>query len=209
MQERQYFTFLKSYADIYQQLNDEQKVLFIDAIIDQQMNGVDAESIIFDDAMLNIAWSGVKPSLSKSIAQYMNGKKAKTKPTTSQIEAKPEQIRSKKKEIRNKNKEIRKRIVKEKTTIENFYPNETSLNAVDEIYPDCWDKDLLNNLINDFKDQARNRKQPFKDFDAGFRNYLKRGWISPYKEKKQLSHSQMASEMMKNPLLTFGDDDEL
>lgn len=173
------------------------------------MNGVDAESIIFDDAMLNIAWSGVKPSLSKSIAQYNNGKKAKTKPTISQIEAKPEQIRSKKKEIRNKNKEIRKRIVKEKTTIENFYPNETSLNAVDEIYPDCWDKDLLNNLINDFKDQARNRKQPFKDFDAGFRNYLKRGWISPYKEKKQLSHSQMASEMMKNPLLTFGDDDEL
>ena len=209
MQERQYFTFLKSYADIYQQLNDDQKVLFIDAIIDQQMNGVDAESIIFDDAMLNIAWSGVKPSLSKSIAQYMNGKKAKTKPTKSQIEAKPEQIRSKKKEIRNKNKEIRKRIVKEKTTIENFYPNETSMNAVDEIYPDCWDKDLLNNLINDFKDQARNRKQPFKDFDAGFRNYLKRGWISPYKEKKQLSHSQMASEMIKNPLLTFGDDDEL
>jgi len=209
MQERQYFTFLKSYADIYQQLNDDQKVLFIDAIIDQQMNGVDAESIIFDDAMLNIAWSGVKPSLSKSIAQYMNGKKAKTKPTISQIEAKPEQIRSKKKEIRNKNKEIRKRIVKEKTTIENFYPNETSMNAVDEIYPDCWDKDLLNNLINDFKDQARNRKQPFKDFDAGFRNYLKRGWISPYKEKKQLSHSQMASEMIKNPLLTFGDDDEL
>jgi len=209
MQERQYFTFLKSYADIYQQLNDEQKVLFIDAIIDQQMNGVDAESIIFDDAMLNIAWSGVKPSLSKSIAQYMNGKKAKTKPTTSQIEAKPEQIRSKKKEIRNKNKEIRKRIVKEKTTIENFYPNETSLNAVDEIYPDCWDKDLLNNLINDFKDQARNRKQPFKDFDAGFRNYLKRGWISPYKEKKELSHSQRATLMLSNPLLQYGDDDEL
>ena len=205
MQERQYFTFLKSYADIYQQLNDEQKVLFIDAIIDQQMNGVDAESIIFEDAMLNIAWSGVKPSLSKSIAQYMNGKKAKTKPTTSQIEAKPEQIRSKKKEIRNKNKEIRKRIVKEKTTIENFYPNETSLKAVDDVYPNC----NIDNLVKDFKDQARNRKQPFKDFDAGFRNYLKRGWISPYKEKKQLSHSQMASEMIKNPLLTFGDDDEL
>lgn len=205
MQERQYFTFLKSYADIYQQLNDEQKVLFIDAIIDQQMNGVDAESIIFDDAMLNIAWSGVKPSLSKSIAQYHNGKQAKTKPIISQVEAKPEQIRSKKKEIRNKNKEIRKRIVKEKTTIDDFYPNETSLKAVDDVYPNC----NIDNLVKDFKDQARNRKQPFKDFDAGFRNYLKRGWISPYKEKKQLSHSQMASEMMKNPLLTFGDDDEL
>jgi hypothetical protein len=205
MQERQYFTFLKSYADIYQQLNDEQKVLFIDAIIDQQMNGVDAESIIFEDAMLNIAWSGVKPSLSKSIAQYHNGKKAKTKPTGSQVEAKPEQIRSKKKEIRNKNKEIRKRIVKEKTTIDNFYPNETSLKAVEDVYPNC----NIDNLVKDFKDQARNRKQPFKDFDAGFRNYLKRGWISPFNEKKQLSHSQMASEMMKNPLLTFGDDDEL
>jgi len=202
MQERQYFTFLKSYADIYQQLSDEQKVLFIDAIIDQQMNGVDAESIQFDDPMLNIAWSGVKPSLSKSIAQYMNGKKAKTKPTGSQVKAKPEQIRNKKKEVRNKNKEIRK------INIDDFYPNETSLNSVDEVYPDCWDKDLLNNLINDFKDQARNRKQPFKDFDAGFRNYLKRGWISPYKEKKQLSHSQMASEMMKNPLLTYGENND-
>ena len=199
MQERQYFTFLKSYADIYQQLNDDQKVLFIDAIIDQQMNGVDAESIIFEDAMLNIAWSGVKPSLSKSIAQYMNGKKAKTKPTTSQIEAKPEQIRSKKKEIRNKNKEIRK------TNIDGFYPNETSLKAVDDVYPNC----NIDNLVKDFKDQARNRKQPFKDFDAGFRNYLKRGWISPYTEKKELSHSQRATLMLSNPLLQYGDDDEL
>ena len=199
MQERQYFTFLKSYADIYQQLSDEQKVLFIDAIIDQQMNGVDAESIQFDDPMLNIAWSGVKPSLSKSIAQYMNGKKAKTKPTGSQVKAKPEQIRSKKKEIRNKNKEIRSN----KLDIENYQPNETTLKAIEEVYPNC----NVNNLIADFKDQARNRKQPFKDLDSGFRNYLRKGWISPYTEKKQLSHSKMATEMMNNPLLTYGEND--
>ena len=190
MESRQYFTFLKSYCDIYMQLSDAQKVQFIDAIIDQQMNGVDAESIKFDDAMLSIAWSGVKPSLSKSIAQYHNGKQAKTKPTTSQVKANPEQIRNKKKEIRSKNKEIRK------TNIDGFYPNQTSLDAVSEIYPSC-NVDLL---VDDFKDQARNRKSAFKDLDSGFRNYLRKGWISPYQKKSSESHSQRARAIL-NPLL--------
>ena len=110
MEERKYFTFLKSYADIYQQLNNNQKIAFIDAIIEHQLGDLNVDDVDFDDVLLNVAWSGIKHSLGRSKAQYLNGKKpklsqtkAKTKPKLSQIEAKPEQIRNKKKEIRTKN----------------------------------------------------------------------------------------------------------
>lgn len=172
MENRQYFTFLKSYADIYKQLSDDQKVQFIDAIIEHQLGDLDADEVDFGDALLNIAWTGVKPSLSRAKAQYLNGKKAKSKPNGSQSKAKPEQIRNKKKEIRSKNKEV---INKKKEDITAFVPNEASKAAVFDLYPNA----SIDDLVIDFVDQALNRKQPFKDLQSGFRTYVRKGWVKP------------------------------
>lgn len=76
-----------------------------------------------------------------------------------------------------------------------FKPNQTSFNAVLNQYPNI-EKYEYQALINDFIDQATNREKPLKDFDAGFRNYLKRGWISPYTETKQASHSERAKQLV-------------
>lgn len=181
MTDRKYFTFLKSYADIYSQLNDEQKVRFIDAIIEHQLGDLDPEDVDFEDALLNIAWSGVKPSLTRSKAQYLNGKKPKVSQT--QAKSKPKfsnkEIRSKKKEVRNRNKE----------DINAFVPNDASKAAVNSVYPNA----SIEDLVIDFIDQAKNRKQPFKDLQSGFRNYVRKGWVKPT-EKSEKSFSQMAME---------------
>jgi len=189
MKDRQYFTFLKSYCDIYAHLNDSQKVAFVDAIIAHQMKDAELDEIKFEDTILNIAWAGIKHSLAKAKAQYLNGKKAKTKPTGSQKEAKPKQIRNKKKEIRNKKQEVN-------INIEEFVPNQVSVNACLKEYPTC----NVDELVDDFKDQAKNRKAPFKDLQSGFRNYVRKGWVSPNTKKSLESHSERAKAIM-NPLL--------
>ena len=187
MEDRQYFTFLKSYADIYKQLPSDKKVAFMDAIIAHQLGDLDEEGVDFEDVLLNVAWSGIKHSLAKSKAQYLNGKKpkekkkeAKPKPTRSQPKADTEQIRNKNKEIRNKKykEKVKKEstpLQKPKETIDDFKPNEASLKAVKDEFGNCD----INHLVVTFQDQARNRKESFKDLQAGFRNYIRRGFVTP------------------------------
>ena len=183
MEERKYFTFLKSYADIYQQLSNDQKVAFIDAIIEHQLGDSDVDNVAFNDVLLNVAWSGVKHSLARSKAQYLNGKKPKRSQTEANVKPNPsnKEVRSKKKEIRSKNKEVE--------SIDTFVPNATSMTVVNSVHPNCD----VSSLVDNFKDQARNREKPFKDLQSGFRNYVNKGWVKPI-AKQEKSFAQMANE---------------
>ena len=62
-----------------------------------------------------------------------------------------------------------------KSNIDTFVPNDASYAAVMSTYPSC----NINELAEDFKDQARNRAKPFKDLQSGFRNYVRKGWVKP------------------------------
>ncbi len=78
------FTFYKSYADIYYKLNDQQKILFIDAILTHQFTNAGTDSFTFDDALLDIAWLGITPNLHTNKVKFINGSKPKARASSKQ-----------------------------------------------------------------------------------------------------------------------------
>ena len=134
------FTFYKSYYEIYQQLSDEQKVQFTDAILEHQFTDMDVEDVAFDDAMVNIAWLGIKPNLLNNKAKFLNGSKPKNKPIVSEVEAKP-------KRSANNENENEKDNVNEK---ENENVNESI--AISLPLNDNTDYDITQSLINQYKE---------------------------------------------------------
>ncbi len=92
------FTFYKSYYEIYQQLNDEQKVQFVDAILEHQFTDADTDDISFEDVILNIAWLGIKPNLKNNKAKFLNGSQPKNKQSGSGNGANPERRANNEKE---------------------------------------------------------------------------------------------------------------
>ena len=78
--------------------------------------------------------------------------------------------------------------------IENFYPNEISLQAVRDSYGDV-SLHVLKIALQEFKDAALNREKPFKDIQSGFRNYVRKGWLSSFSTKPQ-THAQMRGTVL-------------
>ena len=178
------FTFYQSYYEVYQMLSDEQKVQFTDAILKHQFTDIDAEDVTFTDTLLNVAWVAIKPNLINNRSKFINGSKAKPKRTRSETEAKP------KRKANNVNVNEKDNVnVNVKVKVDAFVPNQASVDAVNTAYPNC----SIDDLVIDFIDQATNRKQPFKDLQSGFRNYVRKGWVKP-KEQSTKSFAQMATE---------------
>jgi hypothetical protein len=65
--------------------------------------------------------------------------------------------------------------------VEKFKPNKATANTFKDVYPNLGKNDYLE-LLEQFKDQALNRADPFKDLNAGMRNYIKNGYIKPVKQ---------------------------
>jgi len=80
------------------------------------------------------------------------------------------------------------------SSIENFYPNEVSLLAVSDSYGGVSNQ-ILKSVIQEFKDAATNRDKPIKDLNAGFRNYVRKGWLSSFSKPKQ-THAQMRGKVL-------------
>jgi len=206
MVERQYFTFLKSYAEIYHQLNNEQKVIFIDTIINHQLGELDLNTVSFDDPLLNIAFTGVKHNLEAAKTKYLNGKKpkrnlnkskteAKPKRNVSETEAKSEQIRNKKKEIRNKKEEVRS-IKKEflakgfaEHTLDNLIEHRKMLKK-----PILTER-MMSGLLSSLDKYADSWSITF---DAAVDFYLSKSWISidpEYKYTDRIVKNQQTQSM--------------
>ena len=79
--------------------------------------------------------------------------------------------------------------------IENFYPNEISLLAVKDSYGDVSNQ-VLRIAIQEFKDAATNRDKPFKDVQSGFRNYVRKGYLSASFTTKPQTHAQMRGKVI-------------
>jgi hypothetical protein len=80
-----------------------------------------------------------------------------------------------------KEKNIKKKIPSYSEKLKNFIPTEKTADVFKNVYPLLEKKDYLE-LLEQFKDQALNRAKPFKNLNAGFRNYIKRKYIAPVKQ---------------------------
>jgi len=127
--------------------------------------------------LLSIAWTSVKHSLQASIDGFCSKNNIDYNDTLSKGVSKG---LSKGLGNNEKEKEKEKDKDKDKDNIEAFIPNAKSIDAVNAIDSNCD----INSLVDDFKDQARNRAKPFKDLQSGFRHYIRKGWIKPVKAKR-------------------------
>ena len=80
-------------------------------------------------------------------------------------------------------------------SIENFYPNETSLLALKDKWGNISNKDLERS-VDEFKDMATNRGSPFKDLQSGYRNYVRKGYLKTLDKNKNKTHAQMRGKVL-------------
>ena len=194
MKESKSFILHKDSLDILNELTDEQAGQLFKAIWLYQ-NGEQIEL----SPLLRIAFTPFKNQFGRDVAAYQercqknsdNAKKRWEKNATvcDRIGAVAKDAYSdsdSKKDSKSKNKNKSKK--DSKSNIDTFVPNDASLITVNSVYPNCD----VNSLVDNFKDQARNRAKPFKDLQSGFRNYVNKGWVKPAtKQKTELSYSEI------------------
>jgi hypothetical protein len=74
--EREMFNFFVSYYKVYKKLSSEQKVIFMDYILETQFDGRDlAEFNTGDDIMLELVMEAIKPNLQRSLVMHKGGVK--------------------------------------------------------------------------------------------------------------------------------------
>lgn len=72
---RDQFAFYKSFDDVYQDLNDKQKLEFISIILDVQFLRIKIDDVSPKDSLLKHIWNAQKHSLKKSINGYLESQK--------------------------------------------------------------------------------------------------------------------------------------
>lgn len=69
---RSQFAFYKSFDDVYQDLNNNQKLEFINTILDVQFLRKKIDDVVFNDNLLKHIWNAQKHSIKKSIQGYLD-----------------------------------------------------------------------------------------------------------------------------------------
>lgn len=72
---RSQFAFYKSFDDVYQDLNDKQKLEFMNTILDVQFLRVKIDNVVFKDVILKHIWNAQKHSIQKSVKGYLESQK--------------------------------------------------------------------------------------------------------------------------------------
>ena len=72
---RAQFAFYKSFDDVYQDLNDKQRLEFISILLDVQFLRIKIEDVTFTDTILKHIWNAQKHSIDKSIKGYLESQK--------------------------------------------------------------------------------------------------------------------------------------
>ena len=195
METKDSFIFYRSFFEAASALPDTERLHLMDAICEFGLNHKQLELDSLSKAMFCL----IKPQLEANHKKWLNGKKG-GRPKALEPEVKdkkkPKRNRNKTKDKPNVNDNVNVNVnVNKNEYIDNFQPDETSIRRINEKYPELMDYQVL---VDAFIDQAKNREKPLKDYQAGFRRYLKEGWITPYSSEKQMSHSHRASMMIKN-----------
>ena len=168
------FIVYRSFYDAIKPLSDADQLALLKAIFEFGLNHKETELEALPSAMFAL----IKPQLEANHKRWLNGNKG-GRPT----ETKPKVNQKKTKAKPNKNVNVNDNVNvnKNKKDINAFVPNQASIDAVRSVYPNC----SVDDLVIDFIDQAKNRKQPFKDLQSGFRNYVRKGWVKPHNPSTQ------------------------
>ena len=197
--------------DVLDKLTLEQSGELFQAIRDYNKGEEPKMSMVVD-----LVFTQFKNQFDRDIEKYQNicernksnGKKG-GRPVTQKTQVVNQETQNNPNNLKNKNKSKNKNKNNSKKDITAFQPNHSSIEAIKKQYPDLT-RGEYQNLVDDFIEKAVNRAKPFKDLDMGFKNYLRKGWISPYTESKELSHSQRLRQMIDNnqtidnPLIMLG-----
>ena len=206
METKDSFIFYRSFFEAASALPDTERLHLMDAICEFGLNHKQLEL----DALSKAMFCLIKPQLEANHKRWVNGNKGgrpKASEDVKETKRKPKENQKKTKAEPNKNVNVNDNVNKNEKNIDFFTPNEASIRTIKAEFPELMD---YTSLVDDFKDKIANRQsKPLKDLQAGFRNYLKRGWISPYSETKQISHAKKAQQMVKqamskttNPMIT-------
>lgn len=65
------FVFYRSYADVYRNLDDKQKIEFIDMILDYALDGVEPDG----NGLIVTMFTLIRPQIDANNRRYENGKK--------------------------------------------------------------------------------------------------------------------------------------
>lgn len=186
--ERKSFIIHKDSLDVLEDLTDEQAGQLLKAIWSYQKN----ESIELS-AIVKIAFNPFKHQFDRDDVKYENTCKRRAEAGSMGGKQKVANAIISKQKVANladnKSKSKSKNKSNISKDINTFVPNDASIDAVNSVYPNC----SIDDLVIDFIDQAANRKNPFKDLQSGFRNYVRKGWVKP-KEQSSKSFAQMATE---------------
>lgn len=66
------FSFYKSFDDTYQELNDKQKLLFMNTLLDIQFLRKKVQDVSFEDKILSLLWNSIKHSIKTSVKGYLD-----------------------------------------------------------------------------------------------------------------------------------------
>jgi len=184
MKQKKVINYYASFYEVSKELNQKQFYEFNSAIFSVMFYEQHIDDVSFDDKLLSIAWTSVKHSLQASIDGFCSKQKIDYEDVLNKgvVKGVVKGVSNKEKDNDNDNdkgKEKDKEKIVKKTSINDFVPNAASMMAVDKQYPNLRASSNFYSLIDDFKDQAHNRAKPFKDLQAGFRNYLRKGFIAP------------------------------
>jgi len=181
--------YYASFFEVSKQLDQKQFYKFNTAIFSVMFYEDHIDNISFDDKLLSIAWLSIKHSLRASIDGFCSKNQINYEDTLSKGVTKGlDKGLTNNVNEKEKGKDKEKEKEKGNNNIDAFAPNNASLHCVNSVYPNCD----VNSLVDNFKDQARNRAKPFKDLQSGFRNYVNKGWVKPAtKQKTELSYSEI------------------
>lgn len=73
---RNQFTFYKSFDDVYQDLDDKQRIEFMTTMLDVQFLRIKVEDVSFEDKILKYIWIAQKHTIYKSIKGYLESQKS-------------------------------------------------------------------------------------------------------------------------------------
>ena len=183
--------YYASFFEVSKQLDQKQFYKFNTAIFSVMFYEEHIDNISFDDKLLSIAWLSIKHSLRASIDGFCSKNQINYEDTLSKGVTKGLD-KGLTNNVNEKEKEKDKEKEKGNNNIDAFAPNNASLHCVNSVYPNCD----VNSLVDNFKDQARNRAKPFKDLQSGFRNYVNKGWVKPVsKTNTELSYSEITQRL--------------
>jgi hypothetical protein len=184
------FIVYRSFFDAIEPLSDADQLALLKQIFEFGLNHIELDLEPLPRAMFSL----IKPQLEANHKRWISGNKGgrpKTSEDVKRTKGKPNNNQTITKPEPNKNKNVNKNNnanVNKNNNIDEFVPNNASLITVNSVYPNCD----VNSLVDNFKDQARNRAKPFKDLQSGFRNYVNKGWVKPAtKQKTELSYSEI------------------